>query len=303
MDKMSKHAATENLLHSFGARQSRRSMLKGALGAGAAVAGAGLLSRLPARAADAAMAAPEDTFATIFTVARTAEQLAVTFYENGIRAAMSGQLKLTGVQLDNIKAAAIEEQIHQEFFTAAGGASLAATFSFPYGLGTFADLGLFIATQQLLEGVFDAAFIAAVYEFAQAGRPDLAQIAAEIAMVESEHRALGRNIAATAGITMPDGTSYNPADNWVFGLLTLESVGDAPAIVAAAGFLSPDAATGNSFTYQPIDYANDPVYSGVNARITSRTPITSDKLDDGDDTAANNSDNTSGMSGEQKNKG
>ncbi len=287
MDELSKQAATENLLKSLGARQSRLSLLKGALGAGAALTGAGLLAPAPAHAApmrDRHRRRAEDSFATIFTVARTAEQLAVTFYENGINSALAGCLDLQGLQLDNIKAAAIEEQIHQEFFTAAGGDSLATTFSFPSGAATFTDLGLFIATQQQLEGVFDAAFIAAVFEFAQAGRPDLAQIAAEIAMIESEHRALGRNIAAEAGLTAPDGTSYDPADNWVFGLLTLEAVGDAPAIVAAAGFLSPDDSTGNSFTYTPIDYAGDPVYSDINARITSRTPVTSPQLEDNDDT-------------------
>ncbi len=283
MDEQTRHAATENLLHSLDARRSRRSMLKGALGAGAAIAGAGLLSRMPVQAADNGTgSSAEDSFATIFTVARTAEQLAVTFYENGIRSAVAGKLKLSGLHLDNIKAAAIEEQIHQQFFTAAGGGSLATTFSFPYGLGTFADLGLFIATQQMLEGVFDAAFIAAVYEFAQAGRPDLAQIAAEIAMVESEHRALGRNIAAAAGISGTGDDSYNPADNWVYGLLTLEAVGDAPAVVAAAGFLSPNASTGNSFSYTPIDYEHDPVYSDVNARIVSRAPITSKQLEESD---------------------
>jgi hypothetical protein len=281
MDEQSRQVATETLLNSLDARRSRRTVLKGALGAGAALAGTGLLSRLPALAADTTTTtpqAPADAFSVIFTVARTAEQLAVTFYENGIRAAIAGKIKLSTQQLDNIKAAAIEEQIHQQFFTAAGGGSLATTFSFPYGLGTFADLGLFIATQQMLEGVFDAAFIAAVYEFAQGGRPDLAQIAAEIAMVESEHRALGRSIAAEAGVTGPNDDNYDPADNWAYGLLTLASVGQAPAIVSAAGFLSPNAGTGNSFDYAPIDYLNDPVYSDVNSRIISRTPVTSDML-------------------------
>lgn len=279
MDELSKQKATENLLRSFGARRSRLSLLKGALGAGAAIAGAGLLANLPAHADTATTGTQEDAFTTIFTIARTAEQLAVTFYSNGIANARAGRLNLGGIQLDNIIAAAIEEQIHQQFFAAAGGASLADTFSFPQGNRTFTDLGTFIETQQTLEGVFDAAFIAAVFEFAQAGRPDLAQIAAEIAMVESEHRALGRNIAAEMRLVRPDGTSYSPADNWAFGLLTLEAVGDAPAIVTAAGFLNPN----GGYAYTPIDYVNDPIYSTINRRIVSRAPITSNTLEDGDD--------------------
>lgn len=285
MDDLSKQAATESLLHSLRARRSRASLLKGALGAGAGITSAGFLARATAQAGKRDPErgrrlgrGPEDSFATIFNVAVTAERLAVTFYENGIDHA--GTLGLAGLQLDNIKAAAIEEQIHEEFFAAAGGVPLTSTFSFPQGASTFTDLGTFIATQQALEGVFDAAFIAAVYEFAQAGRPDLAQISAEIAMVESEHRALGRNIAAEHNLTPPGGGSYDPADNWVFGLLTLEAVGDAPAIVASAGFLSPTA--GNSYAYVPINYAGDPTYSGVNANIISRTPITSNMLEDND---------------------
>lgn len=283
MDELSRDTATENLLRSFGARRSRLSLLKGALGAGAAITGASLLAGLPARAAtttNPVEATPEDALTTIFTIARTAEQLAVTFYSNAIASAVAGRLSLQrGVQLDSIIAAAIEEQIHEEFFAAAGGSALANSFSFPQGQFTFTDLRAFINAQQQLEGVFDAAFIAAVYEFAQAGRPDLAQIAAEIAMVEAEHRVLGRNIAAEALIAQSDGSSYDPPNNLAFGLLTLEAVGDAPAIVTAAGYLGPNAI----YTYQPIDYVNDPIYSRVNATIISRAPITSNTMDDGDD--------------------
>jgi hypothetical protein len=278
MEELSKNTATENLLQSFGARRSRLSLLKGALGAGVAIGGASLLHSLPARAdttTNPVAATPVDPIGAILTIARTAEQLAVTFYSNGIASAMAGRLNLSGLQLDNIKAAAIEEQIHLNFFAAAGGGSLADTFSFPDGGATFTDLRSFITTQQALEGVFDAAFIAAVYEFAQAGRPDLAQIAAEIAMIESEHRVLGRNIAAEARLTNYNGTNFGVADNWAFGLLSFASVGDAPAIVKAAGFLGPNA----YYAYSPISLDNsDPVYGSVNAQIVSRTPVTSNQL-------------------------
>jgi len=234
-----KEIATAKLLESFSTARSRRGLLKGAvIGATGIVAGASALSALPAYAKSASTALPaQDTIVSILTVARTAEQLAITFYSNGI--ANADKLGLTGSNLENIKAALVEEQIHQQFFTANGGQSLAETFSFPQGTQTFTDLKTFIATQQQLEGVFDSAFLAAIFEFAQLGRPDLAQIAGQIATVEAEHRALGRQIGGLI-----------PADNWAFSPVIIATVGDAPAVVQKAGYLSPVA--GNSYTYQEV---------------------------------------------------
>lgn len=253
MGEISKEVATENLLASFARARSRRTLLKSAVAATGVVAGA---SAIPAFALTqktinpiglAGGAAAGGTFkynkpavdsvATILTVARTAEQLAITFYSQGL--ANASQLGITGKNLESLKAAMIEEQIHQQFFTANGGSSLAETFSFPKGAQTFSDLNTFIATQQQLEGVFDSAFLAAVMEFAQMGRPDLAQIAAQIATIEEGHRTLGRIIGG-----------LSPAENWAFAPVLIATVGDAPALVQKAGYLSP--VTGNSFTYQPV---------------------------------------------------
>lgn len=250
MDKRNKKdIATDNLMATFAAARSRRSLLKGAVAGatGLAVTGAGALA-LPAYAKSSSTLRPmTDTIVSILTVARTAEQLAVTFYSNGI--ANADKLGITGDNLTNIKAALVEEQIHQQFFAANGGGSLATTFSFPQGAQTFTDLKTFITTQQQLEGVFDSAFLAAIMEFAQLGRPDLAQIAGQIATVEAEHRALGRQIG---GLT--------PADNWAFSPVLLATVGDAPALVQKAGYLSPT--SGNSYTYQEVSIDN----SGVEQR-------------------------------------
>ena len=250
-DKISKQQAYSQLMASFSA--SRRNLLRGAAATGIAAVGAGALSALPAQAAMighgeamqhakdmgllSSSKATTDSIATILTVARTAEQLAVTFYTNGINNA--DKLGISGNNLDYLKAALIEEQIHQQFFTANGGQSLADTFSFPQGPSTFTDLNTFIATQQQLEGVFDSAFLAAIFEFAQLGRPDLAQIAGQIATIEAEHRALGRAIG-----------NLNPADNWAFSPVLIASVGAAPALVQKAGYLSPT--SGNSYTYQQV---------------------------------------------------
>lgn len=260
MSQTSKDVATEQLLASFARARSRRALLKGAVAATGVVAGAGAaLSALPAYAKTmgeggqdgATMLATQakagskfkfnkpavDSVTTILTVARTAEQLAVTFYSNGITNA--SQLGISGNDLEDIKAVMIEEQIHQQFFTANGGASLAETFSFPQGAKTFTDLSTFIATQQQLEGVFDSAFLAAVLEFAQMGRPDLAQIAAQIATVEEGHRVIGRKIGR-----------LTPAENVAYTPVLIATVGDAPGVIQKAGYLSPT--TGNSYTYQPV---------------------------------------------------
>jgi hypothetical protein len=250
-DEVSKDTSPIKVSSSFMARRSRRMLLKSAAGAaGIAVAGASILSVTPTYAKYAhpdggstsqqvykSSQRTADSIVDILTVARTAEQLAVTFYTNGI--ANADKLGITGDNLAYLKAALVEEQIHQQFFTANGGKSLADTFSFPQGPSTFTDLKTFIATQQQLEGVFDSAFLAAIMEFAQLGRPDLAQIAGQIATVESEHRALGRVIGGLV-----------PADNWAFTPVLVTSVGAAPALVQKAGYLSP--MSGNSYMYQQV---------------------------------------------------
>ncbi|GAC1520158.1 MAG: hypothetical protein NVS3B14_22070 [Ktedonobacteraceae bacterium] len=171
------------------------------------------------------------------SVAATAERLAVTFYSHGL--AHADQLGLSWGSRAVIKAALVEEQIHELFFVANGGVPLTSTFSFPHGDETFENLGVFISTQQQLEGVFDSAFLAAIKEFADMGLSGLAQIAGQIATVEAEHRALGRFIGGLV-----------PANNWAFSPVLVASVGAAPALVKEAGYLSPR--PGNSYTYQQV---------------------------------------------------
>src|SRR5579883_2211581 len=130
-----KDIATDNLMTSLAVSRSRRMMLKGAVAgaAGVAIGGAGLaLARYntseaaPVHALRASThtastsqqsinqqashintrGAGADTIVSILTVARTAEQLAVTFYSNGI--ANADQLGLKGNDLENIKAALVE---------------------------------------------------------------------------------------------------------------------------------------------------------------------------------------------------
>jgi len=223
----------------FGKEMSRREVMKTGMKGAAYAAPVLLASALPAGAlAQSAVSGTAAKVKAIFTVARTAEQLAVTFYSNGI--ANAAALGFTPTQKAQIQAALVEEQLHQQLFTAQGGDSLADTFSFPQGTKTFTDLQTFIATQQMLEGVFDSAFLAAVREFAETGQPRLAQIASQIACIESEHRVLGRAIAG-----------LEPADNWTYAPVLVNFVADAPAAVTAAGFLSP--VPGNSYKYVQVD--------------------------------------------------
>ncbi|MEO8955541.1 MAG: ferritin-like domain-containing protein [Ktedonobacteraceae bacterium] len=262
-DEKDLDTATANVVDLLSVRRSRRNLLKGAALAGGGVVAlstaALLLPKGVIHAAGAADTEGSETSAKgIFSIAATAERLAVTFYSHGV--ANASKLGLSGASLAAIQAALVEEQIHELFFVANGGVPITSTFSFPHADDTFESLALFIATQQQLEGVFDSAFIAAVKEFCYLGLPRVAQIACQIAMIESEHRALGRYIAEQAGLS----GFGPPADNWAFAPALLESVSDAPAVVAAAGYLSPKA--GNTFTYQQVSTAD--------AGVIYRTPFT-----------------------------
>jgi len=242
-----KYDATAKLLSSFTAARTRRGVLKGALagtaGVAAAAAGVGLMNIIPALAAEkdgVKLGQCLDNPVTIFSVARTAEMLAITFYNHGI--ANASALGLNATDKFNLEALRTEEQIHLEFFIAQGGEALASTFSFPHGAATFTNLGFFIAAQQQLEGVFDSAFLAAVKEFADLRMPTTAQIAAQIALVEGQHYTIGRQIASEHGLR-----GFEPLAPWAFAPVLVKSVSNAVEVAKNAGYLSPT--PGNSFGF------------------------------------------------------
>ena len=241
-EKSSTNTAREILKTAFQSHPARRTLLKSTI---AGISGLTLLSAgalVPVEARSGGLSRDQaDAIVTILSVARTAEQLAVTFYSNAL--ANAAQLGLNSSALEYLNAALIEEQIHQLFLAANGGTSLAENFSFPSGSATFTDLHTFVSTQQQLEGVFDSAYLAAVKELAILGRPDLAQVAGQIACVESEHRVLGRVIGG-----------LQPANNWAFVPVSLGQVSDAPALIQKAGYLSP--VSGNSYYYKPVSIAS-----------------------------------------------
>ncbi len=231
MTDVSKQTIPETALPSFDTPHSRRSLFAGVI-----VAGLGA-SLLPAVAR--ADTSPDDVN-TIFTIAQVAEQLAVTFYSNGVKSAQAGTLKDAGkkgldeAELDYLRAALIEEQLHQLFFASQTHVAVQTPNRFNFPANTFTDLATFIGIQQTLEGVFDSAFIAAVYELTLLGHPDLARIACQIAMIESEHRVLGRDILISHGLQ----AATDPADNWTYAPQLLANVGAAPGVVSAAGFFN-----------------------------------------------------------------
>lgn len=224
-------------------QSSRRSLLKGAV-AGATAVGLGAWSSAPALAHDTQIAAGagplSSSVSLILDVARTFEQLAVVFYSNVL--ANADKLGIIGDALAGLKAVLVEEQLHQQYFMSSGGHSMIDSYSFPHGPQTFTDMKTFIATQQIMEGIFDSAFLAAVFEFAVLGHPDLAQVAGQIATIEAEHRALGRSIG---------GSNYG--DNWAFTPVTIRSVRDVPALLQKMGFWTPT--EGNTYSYQAISTA------------------------------------------------
>jgi hypothetical protein len=232
---------------------SRRALLRGAaVGAAGAVGvtavGAGVLSVLPRSIAHAAAGSSKciDSVQTILNIAATAEQLAVTFYSNGIANAKA--LGISGVNLDYLKAAVVEEQLHENLLVAAGGKSLTSTFSFPGAGKTFTNLGTFIITLNQLESDFESAYLIAISELAQQNQPGLAVLAGQIATIEAEHRVIGRSIETS--IKVPNDRGFTP--------VLVGSVGEAVTALTDQGYLSPK--QGNSYSYSAVSTKDGSVF-------------------------------------------
>lgn len=253
-DEMTNETSDTDVIARLSARRSRRSMLRGALLGAAGVTGVaaagGALTFLPrgvsaAHAAAAIKASSNctDSVQTILNVAATAEQLAVTFYSNGIKDAQ--KLGIKGVNLNYLTNAVVEEQLHENLLLASGGVSLTSTFSFPHGEDTFDYLDKFVHTLDQLETAFESAYIAAIKELADQNQSALAELAGQIVTIEAEHRVIGRSILPS--IKFPNNRAFTP--------VLVKSVGDAVNVLSAEGYLSPKGS--NSFTYKAVS-TNDP---------------------------------------------
>lgn len=260
------------------AHVDRRAFVRqaGLLGLGAAVSGA--LLTTPQARADEDWPQSKDTTAEIFTAFLIAEDLATTFYYNGLIGTVIQDPNLAGPggsatdvtssgnlgNVEYIRAALTEEISHANLFRRAltGSASGAGkdpyqTFYFPNG--TFNTLPAFLSILNALENAFIGAYLVVIQEFsakaalarARALRgPDarysaedyeeFATVAGSILGIECEHRVLGRVIG-----------NNNPANNLSYeqtdGLTSIYN-GSKSAVVALTPFLT--ASTGPGYSLE-----------------------------------------------------
>ncbi len=267
---------------------NRRNFMQrsGMLGLAAAAAPllTGVLTPLSARAdepeapgeADAEAAQAKDTVAEIATAALIAEDLATTFYYNGLAGAVIQDPNLAGPggssthvtsvgdagNVGYIRAALSEEISHANLLRGLLGianpsADPVQTFYFPRG--TFDTIGPFLAMLDALENAFIGAYLNAVQEFSTLAAnvrakqvknewydpsypPEqliyLAKVCATIMGVECEHRVLGRDLSNSI-----------PANNRLYETtdgITAVYNGKNSAVVALTPFLTPSTGPGYS---------------------------------------------------------
>lgn len=245
---------------------NRRSFLRNAGSATAAVAALGFAPPAIFAATSKPVTSAVDTPAEIFTAALIAEDLATTFYYNVLVGEVvqdpnlagpggtAGHISASG-SLSNtayIRAALSEEIAHADLFRQLLGISSAAADpvqTFYFNPDSFANLAGFLNTLQILEGNFIGAYLAAIQQFsllAAEGKaltfngttyqPSdfayYAKISASILGVESEHRALGR--AVSPNIIPANQLNYEDT----YAIKTVYT-GDMSAVVALRPFLEP----------------------------------------------------------------
>lgn len=255
----------------------RRNFMRKAslLGIGAAASGVLLTSQTAAAATPQVNSYQrKDTITEIFTAFLIAEDLATTFYYNGLVGAVIQDPNLAGSggsathpsasgnagNVDYLRAALSEEISHADLFRGGLGLSSPAadpyqTFYFPNG--TFSTLSSFLGILNALENAFIGAYLTLIQELsykaalARAGQLTgadarysaseyeyFAQVAASILGIEAEHRVLGRVIG-----------NENPANNLAYeqldGIMSIYN-GPNSAVAALTPFLTPSTGPGFS---------------------------------------------------------
>ena len=263
----------KNLIEPVGGSLPRRSFVTRAGIFGLSAAAAAFLPGTPVRAElsgfDDADNLSGDTAQEIFTAALIAEDLASTFYYNGLTGPVITDPNLAGPggsatnvtsgdagNVGYFRAALGEEITHANLLrTLIGKASSTTdpvqTFYLPSS--AFETIGGFTGLLDALENAFIAAYLEATIEFAQMavdakgfGRPQrdafgkpykttdleyFAQVAASIMGVEAEHRVLGRDVS---GMIPANNRNYELQD----GILSVFN-GKQSAVVALTPFLAP----------------------------------------------------------------
>ncbi len=246
----------------------------GLLGLGAAVSGA-MLTSTPAHA-QANPAQSQDTTTEIFTAFLIAEDLASTFYYNGLIGTVIQDPNLAGPggtatdvtsagnlgNVEYLRAALTEEINHANLIRTALTGSISGSRKDPYQTfyfpsGTFNTLPAFLGILNALENAFIGAYLVVIQEFsykaalARAGALRgadarysaeeyelYAKVAGSILGIECEHRVLGRVIG-----------NNNPANNLSYeqtdGLTSIYN-GSKSAVVALTPFLTESTGPGYS---------------------------------------------------------
>lgn len=196
-----------------------------------------------------------DTTTSIINAALTAEQIATSFYYQGVAGPSAPRLGPVhnNNNLNYFQAALWQEYQHTQILSGPpiGATSLtgstAPTLYFPNG--TFDNAGSFLSLLNTLENAFIGAYLAAVNYWATTSQPVFAAAAAQIMGVEAEHRALGRVASGS-----------NPPNNLVLEDALFASVSAAvpvllPFVEGGKGFTAvsyPSAAAIKAAVTQPI---------------------------------------------------
>jgi hypothetical protein len=263
----------KNLIEPVAGSLPRRSFVTRAGIFGLSAAAAAFLPGTPVRADQSDFGDADnlsgDTAQEIFTAALIAEDLASTFYYNGLTGPVITDLNLAGPggsatnvtsgdagNVGYFRAALGEEITHANLLRALIGKSSSTTDpvqTFYLPSSAFETIGGFTGLLDALENAFIGAYLTATIEFAQMavdakgfgrrqrdafGKPykttDLeyfAQVAASIMGVEAEHRVLGRDVS---GMIPANNRNYELQD----GILSVFN-GKQSAVVALTPFLAP----------------------------------------------------------------
>lgn len=188
----------------------------------------GAYVRLPYYPQVAGGYAPEP-LADIINTAQTAEHLAVTFLTAGLRNA--GKLGLSGLILEVVQAALVEEVTHIQFLDTLGARPLTDTFSVP-DARMLSEYTTFFNTLEIAETLFTGAYMTAAREFAEVRLPLFAKVVSQIGSVEAEHRSLARAALALRGVA-----ADIPPNNKAFETDLFVHVRDAGTVLGDLGFL------------------------------------------------------------------
>ena len=192
------------------------------------------------------LAASSESADSIISIFASAEALAVTL----LGAAIAGAQKydagkgLSPMIVRWVKAMQAQEQVHYEYLTKAGAKPLTLTFTVPQNLADITtDSKALLDFEVSAETIFIGAYVAAAGEFANLGQPALAQVACQLAGVESEHRVLANY-----------GRGVVPPNNLAFEKAPFNTVGEAAAQIKSLGLLgtSSPAATLHYADFAPL---------------------------------------------------